>query len=104
MKKLGQAFLPIFFYILISAIYTQQAYFHELATEWSKAENLSCVTVKLPAENIYIPGICDFIFQCLAWEGIVRYEVISTTSEFTVLGDYDQIDEAFKIIKNLKTP
>lgn len=68
-----------------------------------KAENLSSVTVKLPAENISVPGIYYFIFQRLAWEGIVLYEVISTTNEFTVLVDDDQIDVAFKTIKDLKT-
>ena len=67
-----------------------------------KAENLSSVTVKLPAENVSVPGIYYFIFQRLAWEGIVLYEVISTTNEFTILVDDDQIDVTFKTIKDLK--
>lgn len=68
-----------------------------------KAENLSSVTVKLPAENVSVPGIYYFIFQRLAWEGIVLYEVISTTNEFTILVNDDQVDTAFKTIKDLKT-
>ena len=68
-----------------------------------KAENLSSVTVKLPAENVSVPGIYYFIFQRLAWEGIVLYEVISTTNEFTILVDDAQVDVAFKTIKDLKT-
>ncbi|MEM8999505.1 MAG: aspartate kinase [Bacteroidota bacterium] len=68
-----------------------------------KAENLSSVTVKLPAENVSVPGIYYFIFQRLAWEGIILYEVISTTNEFTILVDDNQVDVAFKTIKNLKT-
>ena len=68
-----------------------------------KAENLSSITVKLPAENVSVPGIYYFIFQRLAWEGIVLYEVISTTNEFTILVDDDQVDVAFKTIKDLKT-
>ena len=68
-----------------------------------KAENLSSVTVKLPAENVSVPGIYYFIFQRLAWEGIVLYEVISTTNEFTILVNDDQVDVAFKTIKDLKT-
>lgn len=67
-----------------------------------KAENLSSITVKLPAENVSVPGIYYFIFQRLAWEGIVLYEVISTTNEFTILVNDDQVDIAFKTIKNLK--
>ncbi len=68
-----------------------------------KATNLSSVTVKLPAENVSIPGIYYFIFQRLAWEGIVLYEVISTTNEFTVLVNDEQVDVAFRTIKDLKT-
>ena len=60
-----------------------------------KVENLSSVTVKLPAENVSVPGIYYFIFQRLAWEGIVLYEVISTTNEFTILVNDDQVDVAF---------
>ena len=68
-----------------------------------KAENLSSITVKLPAENVSVPGIYYFIFQRLAWEGIVLYEVISTTNEFTILVDEDQVDNAFTVIKDLKS-
>ena len=68
-----------------------------------KVDNLSSVTVKLPAENVAVPGIYYFIFQRLAWEGIVLYEVISTTNEFTILVNDDQVDVAFKTIKDLKT-
>jgi hypothetical protein len=68
-----------------------------------KAENLSSITVKLPAENVSVPGIYYFIFQRLAWEGIVLYEVISTTNEFTILVNDKQVDVAFKTIKDLKS-
>jgi hypothetical protein len=68
-----------------------------------KAENLSSITVKLPSENVTVPGIYYFIFQRLAWEGIVLYEVISTTNEFTILVDDEHVDVAFKTIKDLKT-
>ncbi len=68
-----------------------------------KAENLASITVKLPAENVSVPGIYYFIFQRLAWEGIVLYEVISTTNEFTILVDDDQVDTAFTVIKDLKS-
>lgn len=68
-----------------------------------KAENLASITVKLPSENVSVPGIYYFIFQRLAWEGIVLYEVISTTNEFTVLVNDDQVDIAFSVIKDLKS-
>ncbi|MDE3742441.1 aspartate kinase [Maribacter polysaccharolyticus] len=68
-----------------------------------KANNLSSITVKLPSENVSVPGIYYFIFQRLAWEGIVLYEVISTTNEFTIIVNDEQVDIAFKTIKDLKT-
>ncbi|WP_340075910.1 aspartate kinase [Leptobacterium sp. I13] len=67
-----------------------------------KVENASSITVKLPKENVSIPGIYYFIFQRLSWEGVNIYEVISTTYEFTILVGDDQVDKAFKVIKDLK--
>ena len=69
----------------------------------SKAENLSSITIKLPTENVTIPGIYYFIFQRLSWEGINVYEVISTSNEFTILIHEDQVNMAFEEIKNLKS-
>ena len=73
---------------------------NEICTQ--KAEQLASVSVKLRSENVTVPGIYYFIFQRLAWEGIVLYEVISTTNEFTILVDDIQADKAFSIIKALK--
>jgi hypothetical protein len=67
-----------------------------------KLENLASITVKLPKENISIPGIYYFIFQRLAWEGIIINEVISTSNEFTILVSEEEVDVAFKVIKDLK--
>ncbi|MEZ7498306.1 aspartate kinase [Flavobacterium sp. Arc3] len=67
-----------------------------------KLDNLASITVKLPKENIVVPGIYYFIFQRLAWEGIIINEVISTSNEFTILVSEEQVDVAFKVIKDLK--
>jgi RNase adaptor protein for sRNA GlmZ degradation len=67
-----------------------------------KLENLASITVKLPKENIIVPGIYYFIFQRLAWEGIIINEVISTSNEFTILVSENEVDVAFKVIKDLK--
>ena len=69
---------------------------------FSKTENLSSITMKLPSENVTIPGIYYFIFQRLYWEGVNINEVISTSNEFTILMHEDQVNTAFKVIKNLK--
>ncbi|MGY8914093.1 MAG: aspartate kinase [Flavobacteriales bacterium] len=78
----------------------QELFKNEKCTQ--KATNLSSITVKLPAENVSVPGIYYFIFQRLAWEGIILFEVISTTNEFTIIVNDEQVDTAFKTIKDLK--
>ena len=67
-----------------------------------KLNNLSAITVKLPTDNVKIPGIYYFIFQRLSWEGVNINQVISTSNEFTILMDEDSINVAFEVIKNLK--
>ncbi|MDC3051570.1 aspartate kinase [Bacteroidota bacterium] len=67
-----------------------------------KTDYLSSISIKLPEENVSIPGIYYFIFQKLSWEGINITEVISTSNEFTIVVDDKNVNEAFKIIKNLK--
>ena len=68
----------------------------------SKTENLSSITMKLPSENVTIPGIYYFIFQRLSWEGVNINEVISTSNEFTILMHENQVNTAFTVVKNLK--
>ncbi len=68
----------------------------------SKIEDLSSITIKLPTDNVKVPGIYYFLFQRLSWEGVNITEVISTSNEFTILMDEDQVDIAFKVIKDLK--
>ena len=68
----------------------------------SKQTDLSSISIKLPSENVTIPGVYYFVFQRLSWEGINIYEVISTSNEFTILVNEEQVDKAFRVIKNLK--
>ena len=68
----------------------------------SKTENLSSITIKLPKENIKISGVYYFIFKKIAWEGINILEVISTTNEFTIILNDDDVDRAFTVLKNLR--
>jgi hypothetical protein len=89
--------------IIISTSYSnlvENFFVHEKST--LHLENLSSITVKLPQDNISVPGVYYYIFQKLAWEGIVIHEVISTTNEFTIVVSDEQIDVAFKVIKDLK--
>ncbi len=63
---------------------------------------LSSITIKLPKENIELPGLYYFIFRKLAWDGINILEVVSTSNEFTIILKDQDIDKAFSVIKKLK--
>lgn len=83
------------------AHYVEEAFEGEKMIQ--KTGNLASITVKLPKENTSVPGIYYFIFQKLAWEGVILNEVISTTNEFTIIVEESQVDVAFRVIKNLKS-
>jgi aspartokinase len=74
------------------------------ANETLKAQNLnlSSITVKLPTTNIETYGVYYYILKHLAWEGINIVQVVSTANEFTAIVHSDDIDEAFKILMQLK--
>ncbi len=67
-----------------------------------KFPELGSISVKLPEENVSVPGIYYFIFQRLAWEGVTLNEVISTTNEFTIVMPEEHVNVAFRVIKDLK--
>ncbi|WP_299526424.1 hypothetical protein [uncultured Lutibacter sp.] len=65
-------------------------------------DHLSAITIGLPNENTKIAGLYYQFFKRLAWEGISLYEVVSTTNEFTILVEEENVDKAFSAIKGLK--
>ena len=67
-----------------------------------KQSQLSSITLKLPKDNIMQPGLYYFILKELAWEGINIVEVVSTSHEFTILVNEEDIDRAFLVIKGFK--
>lgn len=68
----------------------------------SKNSNLSLITVKLPSDNTLFPGVYYFLFKELAWDNINIVEVISTTNEFTIVLNDNDIQRAFTILMNAK--
>ena len=65
-------------------------------------DNLTAITINLPQDNSKIAGLYYHFFKRLAWEGVVLYEVISTTNEFTILVGDEYVDKAFTAIKRVK--
>jgi hypothetical protein len=64
--------------------------------------NLSSITVKLPEMNTETYGVYYYIMKHLAWEGINIEQVVSTANEFTAIVNSNDIDQAFKILMQLK--
>lgn len=68
----------------------------------SHNENLASITVKLPVSNTETYGVYYYIMKHLAWEGINIEQVVSTSNEFTGIVNSEDIDDAFKILMELK--
>ncbi|MCY4162263.1 MAG: aspartate kinase [Flavobacteriaceae bacterium] len=72
-------------------------------TLYFKQSKLSAITIKLPKENVSIPGIYYFFFQRLSWQNINVVEVISTSNEVTLLVNDRSVIHAFDAIQKLKS-
>lgn len=67
----------------------------------AKIDNLSSITIHLPKEVVYIPGVYYQVLKMLAWENINMIEVLSTYTELTVIVEGQDIDRAFSTLKKL---
>lgn len=67
----------------------------------SETKELASITIKLPKENIRIPGIYYYLFKELAIKDINVIEVISTTNEITLVIHDKDVDFAFSTLKRL---
>lgn len=65
----------------------------------ASTQSVSSITIRLPDDNINIPGLYYFVFKQIAWEGISILEVISTTNELTIILQDKDVDRAFSILK-----
>jgi hypothetical protein len=61
--------------------------------------NLSSITIKLPKENVYMPGLYFYFLKALAKEGINVVEVVSTYTEITLILEDKEVDRAFSVLK-----
>lgn len=62
-------------------------------------QGLSCITLYLPDENTEIAGYYYFILKKIAWEGINIVEILSTTAEFSIILNENDVDKAFSVLK-----
>lgn len=64
-------------------------------------ENLSSITLKLPPENVEVPGVYYSILKVIAWNNINIIDAVSTSNEVTIIFEDKDIDRAFTILKNI---
>lgn len=70
-------------------------------TSVSEILNLSSITIRLPKEVVYIPGVYYQILKMLAWENINVIEVLSTYTELTIIVESEDVEKTFSVLKNL---
>ena len=68
----------------------------------SRIEQLTALSLMLPAENRILSGIYYYILRQLAWHGINVVEVISTSNEFTIIVKEKDTEAAFAALIQLK--
>ena len=71
---------------------------------FKKIDALSSITLRLPEESLTVPGVYYPILKALAWEGINFIEILSSSTELTILFDSKDIDRAFAVLKRITTP
>ncbi len=67
-----------------------------------KKVKLSAITLILPVENRSLYGIYYYILKELAYHGINLIELISTSNEFTIIVIQEDLNQAFKILNDLR--
>jgi len=61
--------------------------------------SISSITLRLPKDNVKIPGLYYYVFKQIAWEGISILEAISTTNELTIILKDQDVDRVFSVLK-----
>lgn len=68
-----------------------------------KITDLSSLAIKLPPENIEMPGVYYMALKLLAWEGISITDAVSTATELTIILPNKHIDRAFSVFNNVRS-
>lgn len=68
----------------------------------SVKDQLSSITIALPAQNTKTVGLYFYLFKLLAYEGIPVYEIISTANYFTMFLEKEYVNQAFLLMNEIK--
>lgn len=64
-------------------------------------DNLAAITIRLPKESLYTPGVFYTFLKQMAWENINVIEMVSTTYEDSLILAENDVDKAFVSLKSL---
>lgn len=67
----------------------------------NKLTHLASITMRLPDDNISIPGVYYYILKKIAWESINVVEMISTTNEFTLILNKKDVNQTFNLLHSI---
>lgn len=67
----------------------------------SEFQDLCSITIRLPKEAIFTPGVFYFFLKSLAWEGVNIIEVVSTYRELTLILQRKDTNKAFSLLQSL---
>jgi hypothetical protein len=65
---------------------------------------LSAITLRLSPRTTHVPGVYYTILKQLAWGNLNVVDVVSTSTEFTILLETQQVENAFAILKRYLWP
>ncbi len=68
----------------------------------TKEQDLASITLMLPTENRSLYGLYYYILKDLAWYGINLIELISTSNEFTIIVQQNDLEPAFSVLTSLR--
>lgn len=70
----------------------------------AKVRGLSALVIRLAASSVQTPGVYYSILKRLAWQNLNVVDVVSTSTEFTIVVANDQVDQAFAALRRYLWP
>ncbi|MEH0157146.1 hypothetical protein V6R21_23695 [Limibacter armeniacum] len=67
----------------------------------NKLESLASITMRLPSDNIDVPGVYYYVLKKIAWESINIVEMVSTTNEFTLILYKKDVNQTFNLLNSM---
>jgi len=70
----------------------------------SKVRNLSALVIRLAPSTVQTPGVYYAILKRLAWQDLNVVDVVSTSTEFTIVVSNEVVDQAFSALRRYFWP